>query len=152
MLCLTFEIGENRYALNANEVIEVTPPVNMTTFPKAPSYFAGRFNYRGDIVPVIDLRDLLMGFSTKRYLSTRILVVNYHAGEETHKLGLLCEKVMDIIRIKEDELQDPGLITEETSYLGRLINLKTGIVQLISVIELIPPFLRKDLFREVPDE
>lgn len=152
MLCLTFEIGENRYAINASEVIEVAPPVNMTTFPKAPSYFAGRFNFRGDIVPVIDLRDLLMGLKTKKYLSTRILVVNYHAGEETHKLGLLCEKVMDIIRIKEDELQNPGLITEETGYLGRLINLKTGIVQLISVIDLLPPFLRKDLFREAAGE
>ncbi len=152
MLCLTFEIGENRYAVNANEVVEVAPPVNLTSFPKAPSYFAGRFNFRGEIVPVIDLRDLLMGLATKRYLSTRIIVVNYDTGEQIRKLGLLSEKVMDIIRIKEEELQNPGLITEETGYLGQLINLKTGIVQLISVKELLPSYLRKDLFREAAGE
>ncbi|KAB2908735.1 MAG: chemotaxis protein CheW [Ignavibacteriaceae bacterium] len=152
VLCLTFEVGENRYAIDANEIIEVVPLVNFTTFPKAPSYFAGRFNYRGEIVPVLDLKDLMMSFQTKMYLSTRIIVVKYETDGEIHQLGLLGEKVMDIIRIRDDELQDPGLITEETRYLGRLINLKSGVVQLITVKELIPPFVRESLFRDVKED
>ncbi len=152
MLCLTFEISENRYAVDAKEVVEIIPPVNLFPMPKSPAYFAGRFNYRGKIVPVIDLRDLLMGFSTKRLLSTRILVVNYMVDSEPHILGLLCEKVMDIIRIKPDELQSPGYITEEASYLGKLINLRTGIVQLVSINDLLPAFVKKNLFTELTSD
>jgi chemotaxis-related protein WspB len=152
MLCLTFEVGENWYAIEAQEVIEIIPPVNLSVIPKAPDYFAGRFNYRGTIVPVLDLRSLMMGFPAKRLLSTRIIVVKYKVGEETHSLGLLCEKVMDIIRIKIDELQTPGYITEETSYLGKLINLRKGIVQLVSVKDLLPSFVKNSLFNEHADE
>lgn len=149
MLCLTFEISENKYAVEAQEVIEVVPPVNLTAMAKAPDYFSGRFNYRGVIVPVIDLRSLMMGFPSKILLSTRIIIVNYYVDNKIHLLGLLCERVMDIIRIKEEDLQTPGYVTEETSYLGKLINLRTGIVQLVTIHDLLPAFVRKNLFVEL---
>ncbi|MBK6679817.1 MAG: chemotaxis protein CheW [Ignavibacteriales bacterium] len=47
MLCLTFEISENKYAVEAQEVMEVVPPVNLTEMAKAPDYCSGRINYRG---------------------------------------------------------------------------------------------------------
>ncbi|MBK6679818.1 MAG: hypothetical protein IPG53_07185 [Ignavibacteriales bacterium] len=91
----------------------------------------------------------MMGFPSKILLSTRIIIVNYYVDDKIHLLGLLCERVMDIIRIKEEDLQTPGYVTEETSYLGKLINLRTGIVQLVTIHDLLPAFVRKNLFVEL---
>jgi len=59
MLLLLFDVGSNRYGLEASEVIEVTPLVCLRAAPHTPAYVAGVFNYRGVVTPVIDLHALL---------------------------------------------------------------------------------------------
>ena len=55
MLFLLFNIGKDRYVIEANRVVEVTQLVALATLPQAPRGFAGIMNYRGRPLPVLDL-------------------------------------------------------------------------------------------------
>lgn len=47
MIHLLFSIGNDRYALESSQVVEVVPRVELWQVPKAPAYVAGVFRYRG---------------------------------------------------------------------------------------------------------
>ena len=76
MLLLTFRAAENLYAIDVARVVEVVPRINLRQLPHAPGFLAGVFDYRGKVVPVVDLGVLLGSESCRDRLSTRIILVN----------------------------------------------------------------------------
>ena len=76
MLLLTFRAAENLYAIDVVRVVEVVPRINLRRLPHAPGFLAGLFDYRGTVVPVVDLGVLLGSESCRDRLSTRIILVN----------------------------------------------------------------------------
>ena len=76
MLLLTFRAAENLYAVDVARVVEVVPRVDLRRLPHAPGFLAGLFDYRGTVVPVIDLGILLGSERCRDRLSTRIILVD----------------------------------------------------------------------------
>jgi len=76
MLLLTFRAAENLYAIDVIRVVEVVPRIDLRRLPHAPGFLAGVFDYRGTLVPVVDLGVLLGSESCREQLSTRIILVN----------------------------------------------------------------------------
>src|SRR5258706_4227457 len=93
MLFVLFQLGAERYALDAGQVAEVLPLIHVKQIPLAPAGVAGAINYRGAPVPVIDLGGKALGRPAQRRLSTRLILVHYpdHGGS-TPLLGLIAEK------------------------------------------------------------
>jgi len=61
MLFLVFQLGPDRYAIEAAQVVEVLPLVNSKHIPRAPLGVAGVFDYHGTPVPLIDFTELAQG-------------------------------------------------------------------------------------------
>ena len=61
MLFVLCQIGVNRYALPASQVVEVLPLVRLMPLPQLAQGVAGVFNYRGQPVPVFDLSQFILG-------------------------------------------------------------------------------------------
>lgn len=99
MLFVLFQLGQNRYALDARQVAEVLPLVVVTQIPQAPAAVAGVFNYRGAPVPAIDLSQLTLGRPVRRRLNTRIVLVHYpDVGGAMRLLGLIAERATETLR------------------------------------------------------
>src|SRR4249920_4479 len=97
MLFVLFQVGKDRYALAASEIIEVLPLVELRGVPCAPPPVAGLFNYHGTPVPVIDMTQCMANQSARRWLSTRIILVKYAAREdEIRTLGLMAERAVEV--------------------------------------------------------
>jgi chemotaxis signal transduction protein len=77
MLFLLFQLGRDRYAVEARRVVEVVPLLNLKTIPQAPKGVAGMIVYRGRAIPALDLCELTSGRPARAHLSTRILIINY---------------------------------------------------------------------------
>jgi chemotaxis-related protein WspB len=75
MLVLTFRAAGNDYALEVRRVVEVVPRINLREIPHAPDCLLGLFDYRGVVVPVVDLGILLGASPCQNRLSTRIILV-----------------------------------------------------------------------------
>jgi chemotaxis-related protein WspB len=85
MLLLTFRAAENLYAVDVARVVEVVPRVDLRRLPHAPAFIAGLFDYRGTVVPVIDLGLLLGSESCRNRLSTRIILVNSRPSDHNQQ-------------------------------------------------------------------
>lgn len=144
MLVLIFYLGDTMYTMRADRVREVAPLVKLKKVPHTPDYFAGLFNYRGVVVPVIDLRQLIEGCPCRMRLSTRIILVDYLKEDESPAIiGLMAERVTDAARKSEDAFVSPGLRAKDTPYLGGFILEGNEMIQSID-LDFLPksfPFL-----------
>ena len=142
MLLLLFQSGNQRFGIDAAEVIEVAPPLACRTLPHAPAYGAGLVNYRGATVPVIDITALLTGAPAQLLMSTRLLLVRYGG----HILGLLAERAVETTACRETDLRPMPVGIEGAAYLGPVLMDRAGMIQKITVTALLPGAVRDMLF------
>ena len=149
LTALLFGVGEQRYGLDVSQVVEVVPAVPLRKIPGVPEYVAGVFCYKGTIVPVLDLNQLLSGVPALKRYSTRMVLVRYpgHSGTE-HVLGLLVERADQGLTEAFGDLLSSGIATPEAPYLGKLAMLGNETIQFVKIEQLIPDGLRERLFAE----
>ncbi len=151
MLFLLFQLGHDRYALEASRVVEILPFVELKRIPRAPAGVAGIFNYRGQPVPVVDLCELTLGRPASERLSTRILVVNYpDAAGQNHLLGLVAENATEMVHKQESDFVNPGVKMDSAPFLGRVILDDEGVIQRIHDQRLLSENVRDLLFAQTP--
>ncbi len=147
MLCLSFYIGQERYALPAQAIIEVLPLVHLQRIPRAPDFVGGVFNYRGSSVPVIDMARLGIGSPCQQLFSTRIILVEFSLADAPLRLlGLLVEKATDTLRLSEELLQEAVVSLREAPFLGKVTTEAGDVVQLINVAGLLTDDVRDLLY------
>lgn len=147
MLLLLFRIGDERYGLDASQVVEVVPLVCLKRIPQVPGYIAGLFDYRGLPVPVIDFCHLGGEQTCKLCMTTRIIMVNY--GQDTgHRqmLGLLAEQVTETVKQDPKALITSDLSIGEAPWLGDRVKDSEGMLQLIDIGGLLPKTVQTSLF------
>jgi len=149
MLFLLFQLGNDRYALEANRVVEIVPMLELKQLPQAPNGFAGLFNYRGRPVPALDLCQLTLGQAATERLSTRIIVVNCPDGRGGQRLlGLIAERATEMLRRNPSDFVDPGFKSKEAPYLGPVLLDPKGTIQWINEQNLLSEHVRSLLFAE----
>ena len=149
-LYLLVRLGADRYAIEIAVVEEVVPLVRLKALPGAPAGVAGIMNYRNEPVPVVDLSLLALSTPTAPRLASRIVVVRY-GGEviasAASLLGLLVPEATEMRRVDAGEFVDAGVATNGTPYLGGVLATPEGVIQRVSVGELLTPELREALQR-----
>jgi len=149
MLFLLFQLGKDRYAVEASQVVEVLPLLNFKKIPQAPPGVAGAFNYRGAPVPVIDLSELTIGNPSRQRLSTRLVLVNYPLESGGRRiLGLIAEHATETVRLEPTDFLNVGVTVDEAPYLGPVAKDERGLIQWIEVKQLLPESVRGVLFRQ----
>lgn len=133
MLYLLFQAGGQRYALDVSIVVEVIPLVDYEALVVAPAGVAGFFNYHGQPVLLMDLSRLITGRDSRKWMSSRIIVVRRgkDPSRESGVLGLLAEQATGTLRTTEQAFQH-DLRTDRAAHLG-LIAVESG--QMIQRIE-----------------
>lgn len=153
MLFLLFQLGNDRYALQASRVLEVLPLVELRKIPDAPKGVAGIFNYRGRPVPAVDLSELTLGQPSDPRLSTRIVVINYPDERGAlHPLGLIAEHATELIQRDERQFLEPGHKLGGAPYLGPVLMDKHGVIQWVHEQRLLPARARDLLFCETLEQ
>jgi chemotaxis-related protein WspB len=151
MIALLFEVDRQRYGLDIAQVVKVLPYVHLRRLPGVPDYVAGVFCYRDQMVPVIDLSQLIRGKPVAAMLSTRIILVNYpgQPGQSDRVLGLLAERATDALNDVATEPIASGIAALEAPYLGGLSGAGVGsMIQYVRVENLLSDDLRQRLFAE----
>jgi chemotaxis-related protein WspB len=148
MLFLVFKLGTDRYVIEATQVVEVLPLVNIKCIPHFPPGVAGLFDYHGALVPLIDLTELALGKPSRKWMSTRIILVNYLVKSgKGHLLGFLAENATETVHLRKENFRNSG-VSAEAPYLGTVVNDAAGIVQMIGIQGLLSESVGNHLFRE----
>ncbi|MGE7960008.1 chemotaxis protein CheW [Pseudomonas sp. NPDC089530] len=151
-LFLVFRIGTERYALQAVEVAEVLPRLQLKPIPRAPAWVAGVFAHRGSVVPVIDLCALTFGEPARQRTSTRLVLVHYRqqAEQPARLLGLILEQATDTLRCDPQDFKAYGLDNRHAPYLGPVYEDAQGLLQWVRVDDLLDAQVRALLFPSPP--
>jgi len=137
MMMLLFKIDSERYSLSVADVVELVPYVSLQNLPKAPEYIAGLMNYRGNIVPVVDLSILICDRPVKHLMSSRIILIK-PAKEENRFIGLLAENVTEAIKIDEATFTDTGVSSDAGAFVDKIAMDESGMIQVVNVSKLLP--------------
>lgn len=147
-LFLVFYIGDERFALPATDVVEVLPRLPLKPVAHTPIWVAGVFSHRGQMVPVIDISAMTFGQASVARTSTRLVLVNYRG----HVLGLMLEQASDTVRCDPAEFQPYGVDNHDAPYLGPVRKDHLGLLQWLSVDDLLSPAESALLFANGPDD
>ena len=147
-LFLVFHIGDERYALPATDVVEVLPLLPLKPIAHAPAWVAGVFTHRGQVVPVIDISAMTFGQAAVARTSTRLVLVNYRG----QLLGLLLEQASNTLRCDPADFQPYGLDNRDAPYLGPVRKDEAGLLQWLSVDDLLSPAVSALIFAQGEDD
>jgi chemotaxis-related protein WspB len=150
MLFLLFQLGDDRYALEARRVVEVVPMLSLKRIPHTPKGVAGMFVYHGRAIPALDLCELTFGRPARERLSTRIIVIDYSpvpSGTGPNQLlGLIAERATEMMRRDPRDFVDAGTRPSAAPFLGPVLIDDRGVIQLLHAQNILAENLRELVF------
>lgn len=108
---LGFVLGSESYALPLSKIREIMRVPQITEVPRGPRHVLGIISVRGQVTTLIDLRRQLSMLEQPLTPRTRVLLVEH--GLET--LGLLVDRVLQVYRLREDEVELASVLSGESS-------------------------------------
>ncbi len=108
-----------RFAFDALLVMEVVQLGPLTRLPAAPSFFPGVFVYRGEVLAVLDVAQLVGQPPIPIRANTRVVVVQ----SDPWKVAVIADGVGGLVEIPRNQLEPPlsegSGIAEFISAMGR---------------------------------
>jgi purine-binding chemotaxis protein CheW len=104
---VTLGIDQEVFAVPVEAVVEILDMRPMFRLPEAPAYLAGLIDVRGRSVPVIDLRVKLGLPTTATTETTRILVLEITIAGRPLALGLIADRVFEVMALDVSQVEAP---------------------------------------------
>lgn len=120
---LTFELDELPLALLASAVTEVVRVVSVTHLPKAPPIVEGVINYRGIVVPVLDIRQRFARAARPVALDQHLIV----ARARRRLVAIRVDRATDVTAIAADAIES-AMPVPGAEYLAGIARLADGLL------------------------
>ena len=146
MLFIVFQLGQDRYALDGREIVEILPLAQVKRLPHAPPGIAGLLDYHGVALPVVDLSELALGRTAVERISTRVLIVEIANGR---RLALIAERANEMLQREPGDFAETQVAVDAAPYLGPVTRDARGIVQWIAPEKLLTTAVSDALFRQI---
>jgi len=104
---VTLGIDREVFAVPVATVQEIFDMRPIFRVPDSPAYFAGLIDVRGRAVPVIDLRVKLGLPAIAATENTRILVLGVEVKGRRLVLGLIADRVFEVVALNTDAIMPP---------------------------------------------
>lgn len=100
---VVFKLDDEEYGIDILRVKTIEKMSEITRVPKTSSYVKGVINLRGEIVPIIDLKERFNLGESALTENTRIIIVYY---DETI-VGLIVDSATEVIDIDNEFIEEP---------------------------------------------
>jgi len=127
---LTFKSGELVYGITIENVVEIITNHTITKLPMVPDYVLGIMNLRGQIVPVVDIKQLMSRRICEKTSDTCIIILEV----EKVSIGIMVDTVLQVINIKNTISAPPS---KNHEFVNGMINLPDGTVMFCLDCELL---------------
>ncbi|EYR80455.1 MULTISPECIES: chemotaxis protein CheW [unclassified Shinella] len=135
---VTFSLDSEVFAVPVSVVREILDHEDAFKIPHGPEYLLGLRDVRGQGVPVIDLRLRLGMTKTEKTPHTRALVLDVPIGEKILTLGLVADRVFEVIPFRTDEIEgapDIG-VRWPSDYIAGVVRRNGGFVVIVDLARL----------------
>lgn len=104
---LTFTLGREGYGIQILKVREIIGYMDITAVPRTPCHVKGVINLRGQVISVIDLRAKFAMELAAKTDETCIIVVDISQGGRKLNVGIVVDKVSEVLNIAGDCIEPP---------------------------------------------
>lgn len=128
---VSFGLGDNVYGLDILMTESIERMSNITRVPKASKYVLGVINVRGDIFPVISLRNRLGIGEAKYSEDSRIIITSF----DGFRVGVLVDRVINVFTAPERDIQSGEAIFQNglNEHVSGIINQESGHVLILDL-------------------
>ncbi|TCK97915.1 purine-binding chemotaxis protein CheW [Natranaerovirga hydrolytica] len=129
------KFNNEQFGINIKYVQNIVRMQRITRVPKAPSYIQGVINLRGDIIPVMSLRDKF-GLEKDEYTDkTRIIIVEL----EDSNVGLIVDEVKEVIQLNTDLIEkvNQDSTNDKSHYLSGIGKYGEELISLLNLKNII---------------
>lgn len=136
---VTLGLGAEVFAVPVEfvrEILDYTPPF---AIPEGPAYLLGLTDVRGRATPTLDLR-LKLGLSAvEPTLTTRVLVLDVPVDGQLLSLGLVADRVIEVVAFAADQVEPPPEIGVpwRSDYIRGVVRQADGFVVLFDLARLL---------------
>lgn len=146
---IIFQVAETTYGISTEFVQQMEMIEQITRVPNAPSFVDGVVYLRGQVVPVLNLRQRFGAERIPYDMRSRLIVANL-AGRV---IGLAVDSAREYLAIADDQiLPPPAVISEDDDTCIRgVASLNERLVMILDVARVVAP-VEKDHPRLAPRE
>ncbi len=134
---LSFRLGDEVFAVHVSHVLEVLQYKKPTQIPNVATHLRGVLNYRGNILPVVDLCEKLQIASA---VATRVIIVfEVQIKSIKQTIGAIANSVKDVFFVQEKQIMAiPELNTEryETEFFQGMVKKNDTFIMLLDINEI----------------
>jgi purine-binding chemotaxis protein CheW len=98
---LTFSLDGVSYGVDVHQIREVKNFEGVTPMPFSPAYMKGVTNLRGEIIPVVDLRQRFKTTGKATSEDSGIMVI----VQDKHPIGVMVDSVMEVLTISKKDIE-----------------------------------------------
>jgi purine-binding chemotaxis protein CheW len=103
-----FKLGKEEYGIDIMNVKEIGPYQESVKVPNTPAFVEGIINYRGNVIPIINLKKRFNLEDKGVTDNTRIIIINLNEKQ----VGFIVDEASETLRLDDDAIDPaPDMIT-----------------------------------------
>ncbi len=136
---VTLALGAEVFGVPVDYVREILDYQAPFAIPDAPAYLLGLTDVRGRATPTLDLRLKLGLPAIEPTLTTRVLVLDIPIEDRILSLGLVADRVIEVVEITADEVEPaPEIgVPWRSDYIRGVVRRETGFLVLFDLPRLL---------------
>jgi purine-binding chemotaxis protein CheW len=133
-----FELSSRLFALSifeVQEIKELEETEDITPVPTTPHFLRGVINLRGDIVPIVDIRDVLNLPIAPPTRESRFMILTIN----TTRLGILVDAIREVTHIEKratQQLDANQIGIADGQFIANIVQYKEGFLILLDLARL----------------
>lgn len=138
-----FKLEKEEYGVDVMHIQEISEYIKCTEVPNSPGFIEGIINYRGNIVPVINLHNKFDINPIVITEDTRIIIF----GLDGKQVGLLVDNASQVITINDDDIEEPPsiIMASGQKFIGGLGKTQDSIVIILDLENILSEAEKKEL-------
>jgi len=123
-----FKVENGEYSIDVNYVISIEKEENITPVPQLPPFVKGITKVREELIPVIDLKNVLYNKVTEKNEQNKLIVLR----TDDISFGIIVNDAKEILDIQADQFKEVGISAyQKTEYITNVINLESRLILML---------------------
>jgi len=135
---LGISLEKELIGLSLKEILTISKVLDIVKVPYTPPYIVGVINLRGEILPVLSLKQIL-GLNETRE-PTRIVVLDSKHG----KAGVLVDNIVGVIRVPQERFEPNPMAGRYSMYVSHVAQTEFGLMEILDVGRIMDTIVQSD--------
>ncbi len=124
---LGISLEKELIGISLKKILTISKVVDIVDVPYTPPYIVGVINLRGEIIPVLSLKQILGLPETNE--PTRIVVLDSQHG----KAGALVDTIVGVVRVPIERFEPNPMVGRYSEYVSHVAQTEYGLMEILDV-------------------